>query len=69
MYYDSTLKIDIKNTLIEESDWFNNTSVIINFKKPICPVTYQMLTSQEKYPMFTIHTSEQKDILSLSELQ
>lgn len=43
IYYESQLEVSIKNTLIEESDWFNTTRVTITMTRPPCDVTQAML--------------------------
>ena len=62
--------MSLKNTLLEESDWFNTSQVVINFEKPICLVTAIYLSQQnfiEKNLQATQFLSS--ETFSLSELQ
>lgn len=38
IYYGSMLEVWIKNTLVDEPNWYNTTQVKILFVKPPCPV-------------------------------
>ena len=50
-YYGGSLQLTIKDTLVEETTWFDTTVVTINLIRPPCPVTKSWLTSQEATPV------------------
>ena len=57
-YYDATLALTIKDTLVEESTWFDTTQVTLTLTRPTCLVTQAWLSSQEAAPVKTLTASQ-----------
>ena len=71
-YYDATISLTIKDTVVGETTWFDTTVVTINFNsRPPCTVTKEFLASWETVPLKTLEAtkSTSTDSLSLSVVQ
>ena len=49
-YFDSRLELTIKNTVLEELDWFSTTRVMIYINRPACSVDIGYLAAYEAKP-------------------
>ena len=51
LYYGSTLTLTLKDTVAEESTWFDTTEVTMTLTRPPCLVTQAWLSAQESPPV------------------
>ena len=57
-YYGGTLEPKIKDTLVEETIWFETTVVTINLTRPPCLVTKELLAPYESTLVKTLSAED-----------